>query len=164
MPFKNKTRKPHYDRAYYLANRDWILARSRAYNTTHKKVRLRWAREYYAANRTKKRAYGREQNAKLKLAALTRYGKNGELLCCWEHCQERDIDILTLDHIHNDGAKHRRRISGTGCGYKLYSRLKVLGYPPGFQTLCANHQLKKEMIRRRQEMITLPNVTLNGVI
>jgi hypothetical protein len=44
--------------------------------------------------------------ARIKKEVLTHYGKCGKLQCCWYFCKIVDIDILTLDHIHNDGNKH----------------------------------------------------------
>jgi len=57
--------------------------------------------------------------------------------------------MLTLDRIVNDGAEHRRKKFPGGAS--ACTRLKNAGYPEGFQTLCANHQLKKETERKRLE-------------
>ena len=87
-----------------------------------------------------------------KLAALTHYGKEGFLQCCWSGCDVTDVDMLSLDHIENDGAEHRRE-SGNNGGHKMYRMLRQQGYPDGFQTLCMNHQTKKELLRRRRGVI-----------
>ena len=81
----------------------------------------------------------------LKVEVLTHYGKDGKLQCCWEKCPVMDIDMLTLDHVKNDGSEHRKMI-GKG-GSKTYIVVKREKFPPGFQTLCWNHQWKKEMSR-----------------
>jgi hypothetical protein len=83
----------------------------------------------------------------IKLEILTHYSKGGKPACCWPDCTITDLDMLTLDHVSDDGAKHRRetRIIGSN----MYARLKREGWPPGFQTLCGGHQLKKELLRRR---------------
>lgn len=89
----------------------------------------------------------RKSDSKLKTEVLTYYGKGGKLSCCWRKCNIVDIDCLTIDHIKNDGQKHRkygRRLTGR----TLYRFLRMQGYPEGFQTLCANHQIKKEILRR----------------
>ncbi|MFE1396776.1 hypothetical protein ACFW53_02415 [Nocardiopsis dassonvillei] len=44
--------------------------------------------------------------------------------------------MLTIDHVDNNGAEHRREIGGGG--EKLYRWLKREGYPPGYQVLCFN--------------------------
>jgi len=91
----------------------------------------------------------RRQQAKRK--TLTHYGKNGTLCCCWRGCFVSDIDVLTLDHISNDGAIARR--SGFPSGAIGCIRLERMGYPKRYQTLCANHQLKKEIQRKKKERI-----------
>ena len=87
---------------------------------------------------------------KLKREVLSHYGKHSKLLCCWKGCVIADSDMLTIDHMNNDGAKHRKTYRGTLGGVILYARLKRSGYPRGFQTLCNNHQIKKELVRRRK--------------
>lgn len=58
-----------------------------------------------------------------------------------------DIDMLTVD---NNGAQDR--LTGRGyTGVALYGLLKREGFPLGFQTLCCNHQNKKELERRRSK-------------
>ena len=79
-----------------------------------------------------------------KIRVLTHYGKNGKLCCCCLGCSVCDPDMLTLDHINNDGAKDRKA-NGTG----TYIQIEKRRYPKGFQTLCCNHQWKKEVLRRR---------------
>lgn len=107
-----------------------------------------YQRKWRSTRKAQIAEYAREFRTTDKLAALTRYGKNGQPQCCWEGCEVVDIDMLTLDHINNDGCKDRQSRRG---GHNLYCALRVENYPDGFQTLCANHQLKKELIRRRTE-------------
>jgi len=52
--------------------------------------------------------------------------------------------MLTLDHINDDGAKQRKK-KKLGTGTNVYAFLNKHGYPPGYQTLCCNHQLKKHL-------------------
>ncbi len=120
-------------RIYYKANRDRIIS----YN-----------REYRARNRAKLRQLNNQYNVQVKSDVLSHYGKDGTLCCCWPGCTECDPDILTLDHVENNGATHRKEIGGL-TGMRMYPKLRKANYPPGFQTLCANHQLKKEILRRR---------------
>lgn len=82
------------------------------------------------------------QNERNKREVLTAYGKNEILQCCWLDCEVTDVDMLTLDHVFNDGAAERK--SGVGKGIHIYRKLRQQGFPKGrYQTLCANHQLKK---------------------
>ena len=84
----------------------------------------------------------------VKLAVLSHYGPQGKLQCAWPDCAVTDVDLLSLDHINNDGARDRNSKRGGG-GVALYQRLRTQDYPEGFQTLCHNHQWKKELMRRR---------------
>jgi hypothetical protein len=90
-------------------------------------------------------------NQRLKRKILTYYGKNKTLHCCWPHCTIIDIDMLTIDHIKNNGHKHRMEIKATG-GNQFYRWLKHNNFPTGFQTLCMNHQLKKRRILERKQV------------
>lgn len=51
-------------------------------------------------------------------------------------CGETEAVFLCLDHIDDDGAKHRR--GEQGMGYQLYQWLRKNNYPKGFQVLCWN--------------------------
>jgi hypothetical protein len=49
-------------------------------------------------------------------------------------CGERERIFLTIDHVNNDGNKHRKVIGTT----RLYKWLVDNGYPSNFQILCRN--------------------------
>lgn len=68
----------------------------------------------------------------LKHAAYVAYG-GYVCACCGETC----ACFLSLDHMNNDGAAHRRLVKGT-VGNNIYKWLKDNGYPEGFQVLCMN--------------------------
>ena len=59
-------------------------------------------------------------------------------------CGEEDISVLTVDHIHSDGAA--RRLAGEGHGTGLYYNL-INGRASldGLRVLCANCQLRARM-------------------
>jgi hypothetical protein len=92
-------------------------------------------------------------NAQIKLECLTHYGPDSVLQCSALGCVVADPDMLSLDHISNNGAEDRRVGRGYS-GVALYGQLKREGYPTGFSTLCCNHQMKKELLRRRIEWQT----------
>ena len=89
----------------------------------------------------------RNYRAEVKLIVLSHYGSDGKLKCAWPDCEVVDIDMLTLDHVENNGAEHRRQGMHAN---RLYRKLIRDGFPEGFQTLCWNHQWKKELLRRRE--------------
>lgn len=93
-----------------------------------------------------------ENNQTLKVEVLTHYGRGGKLKCCASPCEVSDPDMLSLDHIKDDGAAHRKVL---GAGTRLYRWAKSHGFPEGIlQTLCYNHQMKKEITRRHTEIST----------
>lgn len=89
-----------------------------------------------------------KDNLRIRKEVLLHYGKRHNLKCCWFRCSVSDIDMLTLDHILDDGWEERRA-NRYIAGVRLYRILKRAGYPEGYQTLCGSHQLKKEINRRR---------------
>lgn len=83
-----------------------------------------------------------DENEKLKTAVVNVL-TNGEGTC--RHCGQGDIDMLCVDHVEDDGKQHRQVIGRTG----LYRWLMRNDYPAGFQVLCYNCNMKKEVMRRR---------------
>lgn len=68
---------------------------------------------------------------KCKSEALIHYGGNPPKCAC---CGETEIRFLTIDHINNDGAEHRRKM----CGSHIYEWLKWNHFPEGYQVMCWN--------------------------
>jgi hypothetical protein len=112
---------------------------------------LAYIRDWKKNNPVRVAESNKRSNQRAKEEALSHYGKNGVMQCCWDGCEITDPDMLTLDHIENDGAEHRG--GGRSCGttgVDMYRRLRAAGWPAGLQTLCWNHQWKKEITRRNQ--------------
>ncbi len=82
---------------------------------------------------------------------MSHYGPLGKIQCAWPECGVIDIDMLTLDHM-DGGGNEDRRVTGKGGGCATYSYLRKNGFPVGFQVLCMNHQLKKDILKRRSGM------------
>ncbi len=121
-------------------SRDW-------YKRNQKNVCKRMMKVYYNAPLIFL-VKGRKRDRKIKIETLTYYG-DGKLQCTWSGCNVSDLDCLTLDHVKNNGRDHRAK--GFPTGVPAMRCLRKLEYPNGFQTLCANHQLKKEILRKRRE-------------
>jgi hypothetical protein len=144
---------PQYQSQYYYANRGHILQLNRE-NKNRQAYSAQYRQDNLAVNRKKTNDY-RFLN---KEAAINMYS-NGDAVCKW--CGHGDLDVLCLDHVNNDGCKERTvRASRTGklfmvsCGGdKLYNHLRKHDYPSGYQVLCANCNLKKEVLRRRAARI-----------
>jgi hypothetical protein len=80
---------------------------------------------------------GRERVKANKDKVYAAYG--GYICAC---CKETEPDFLSIDHINNDGALHRKSLFGTGKG-SIHGWLIKNNYPPGFQVLCMNCQIGK---------------------
>lgn len=76
---------------------------------------------------------------KLREEVYNAYGT--KCACCGEDTPE----FLTIDHINEDGASHRKSIAPTRkcTSEELYRWLKNNNYPSGFQTLCQNCNVGK---------------------
>ena len=92
---------------------------------------------YAKANRDIVRERSKIWMASLRSAAFAAYG--GARCAC---CGETELGFLTLDHVNNDGAPHRREIGGSA---NLLVWLRRKGYPPGFQILCFNCNLGRAL-------------------
>jgi hypothetical protein len=88
---------------------------------------------------------GHQKSQALKCEVLTKYGLNGALQCCWPECCVVDVDMLTLDHINNDGFLQKNAYGTKVGGASLYVWAKQNGYPKTLQTMCWNHQWKKRL-------------------
>lgn len=103
-------------------------------------------------NRGKSREISRRCGAKLRLETVSIYGKNGKPICV--NCGFDDIRTLCIDHIFNNGNDERRKLgSKYFAGATFYRWLKKNNYPAGYQTLCANCNLIKEIERRKSNWL-----------
>lgn len=83
----------------------------------------------------------KRRKSKDKIAAFTHYGQK----CAY--CADSRQLFLTIDHINNDGAVHRRNLrTGKQGGHDIYAWLRKNNYPVGFQTLCYNCNCVKAQI------------------
>ncbi|MGB2843280.1 MAG: hypothetical protein WBC02_00330, partial [Candidatus Aminicenantaceae bacterium] len=78
----------------------------------------------------------REKTVK-KIALL----KLGSLVC--KKCGENDIDVLTVDHISENGNERRRK---DGLGVSIYRKI-LNGLSLDLQVLCLNCNVKKHILR-----------------
>jgi hypothetical protein len=120
---------------WYTKNRGYSLSKSRT-----------WRKDRPKENAETQRLWA----LGIKVKVFTHYGPNKEVRCSWEGCMVTDLDMLSLDHINNDGAQQRK--SGFPSGKNLYRKLMNDGYPAGFQTMCMNHQHKKLQLKHRGEI------------
>lgn len=88
------------------------------------------SRNNYWKNRDEILAKKKAKSRETKLMVINAYG--GVCECCGESM----IEFLTIDHINNNGAEHRKRV---GKGVKIYDDLIKQGLPQGeYRVLCFN--------------------------
>jgi hypothetical protein len=104
----------------------------------------------YKQWRNKENKIRKSEKVRLKTEVFTHYCSDGIIRCLNPyhiHPEEiTDLDILTLDHINGDGYKDKDKNGRRTGGMVFYRKLKLSGYPTGFQVLCGNCQMKKKIL------------------
>src|SRR3989304_8646344 len=122
-----KTGLPYYT-VYNHEHKDRIAARMRIWRANNPELIMMQHKDWYYKHKGDK--------VKIKFETLSHYSNSATPKCV--RCQEDDLRCLTLDHIIPIGQQHRRVT-----GVQFYRKLQVANYPIGYQTLCANCQMKK---------------------
>jgi hypothetical protein len=97
----------------------------------------------YEAKKKRDLVVLRKTTADRKALVFRHYG--GKCL----HCGVSDFEVLTIDHINNDGAAHRKRLWDSS-GRAIYKYLIENDFPPGYQILCRNCNWKKYLVFLRR--------------
>lgn len=94
------------------------------------------SRQWVKDNPEKRKEVQKKSNKKTrdtKRLQVMKYYSNETLQCAC--CGESIYEFLTINHINNDGAEHRRTVgSGTAFHYWLVKN----NFPEGYQVLCFN--------------------------
>lgn len=149
--------KVMYQREWRRLNREHVLESKRKWAALNpEKVaeqrKRRWASEKYKKQQQIK---GKRLVVALKERVIRHY--SNDAMCC-VNCGINDLDVLCLDHINDD--RYKSKEGGT----MIYRRVVREGFPPTFRVLCANCNLKKEMVKRRGgEMLIWHSALLLGL-
>lgn len=103
----------------YWLNRKEILQRMKERHLKNRDHDLRVKKQYYR---------------KIRKEVIEHYG--GKCACCGETF----IGFLAIDHINNDGYKHKKQFGGS---MAITYWLRQNKYPKGFQVLCHNCNMAK---------------------
>lgn len=76
----------------------------------------------------------KEERENLKFSVMAIYSDGQPICVC---CGETEIRFLTIDHINNNGANHRKERANR-LGHRFYRWLKDNGFPDGYQVMCFN--------------------------
>lgn len=96
---------------------------------------LESTRVYYRSRREEFRIKTKARNAAIRLRVLQAYGGMSPSCAC---CSESIVEFLSVDHINNDGAAHRKSIFNEPGARSFYRWLIKHDFPSGFQLLCHN--------------------------
>jgi len=121
MPFANPDEKKSYWRDYYLK---------------HKFDKLQASKEHYKQYRERINKRQNKYNNNMKEIIYDHYGRKCKC------CGETEPLFLSMDHINNDGAKHRKEIGNTTTN--LHRWLIKNDFPDNFQVLCMNCNTGKD--------------------
>ena len=105
--------------------------------------RTRCAKCLAGALSEKRKAQRKAQMQRVKDEVFAHYG--GYVCQC---CGEFEPVFLSLDHVYNDGAEHRRQMNPNGrsaASSTMYAWIKRNGFPLGFQVLCFNCNMGKHL-------------------
>lgn len=89
------------------------------------------SKDWRKRNPDKVKASRSRTREKLRSDVLQAYGN----VC--KCCGEQERKFLCIDHINNDGAKHRKEFR-LKSAQAMYTWLRKNNYPQGFQILCYN--------------------------
>lgn len=73
---------------------------------------------------------------KRRMECLIAYSSKNPFCAC---CGESTYEFLSIDHINNDGSRHRKEMGSR----QIYSWLIKNNFPSGFQILCHNCNMAK---------------------
>ena len=108
---------------------------------TRKEKNKEYQRKYYSIHKLEVQKRERERCLVVKRKVLGHYS-GGEPIC--KKCSIKDLRVLSIDHLNNNGSTHRKEFTAVKKGgEKFYTWLKHRNYPKEYQVLCMNCQFIK---------------------
>ena len=121
-------------KAWRLRNREHVLELMRKRYRENKARHYRQTKRWKEANPDKIREINHRYQKKLKRQVVDAY--SGKCACCGVS----ELSFLTIDHVNNDGKEHRKTFTRN-----FYLLLIKDGFPGGFQVLCFNCNMGKQV-------------------
>jgi hypothetical protein len=141
---KERERRRIYMRQWRINNYEHALKKEReryhrrkATGTLYKEDPAVISARNKKRNQEELKADSRRRRKLLLDATVAAYGGKCQ---CSGGCDESETLFLTIDHIFNDGASHRRRLGATSkAGVHIYRELQKQGYPKDrYRLMCFN--------------------------
>lgn len=142
--------RAEYQREWRKKNKEKCYSYSKKYWSNNREKRRELQRDWVARNREWSSFQRYQYRIEIKKEVIAHYSNNS-MSCA--HCGNNDLDVLCIDHIENNGAQDRKENNiscrGINNGVQIHDVLKRKNFPTGYQVLCANCNLKKEIVRKR---------------
>jgi hypothetical protein len=126
---RNADKAKTKNREWQIANPDRVKAAMIRYQQKNPGLGAKRTAEWRANNRERALEAQRKVNSDRKRRVYDAYG--GFRCAC---CGETEEAFLSIDHVNNDGAEHRRQVDRRS----MYKWLEKEGFPSGYQVLCMN--------------------------
>lgn len=137
---------------YNKKNKPRLLKAKRKWHVDNHDLEIQYKRDWYQ----KHKKDNNDERRRIKQKVIDHYGGSCVV------CGITDPDFLTLDHINNDGAEHRRKISGRkSIGFYIYRWLILNDFPKGIQVLCWNHNRMKYLEYIRLNLVSTTKAKWN---
>ena len=121
-------------RRYYSLHMEEIKIKHKNYYLLNKNDLSLYKHDWYLRNKKLIRQRVRVYTENLRNKVVSYYSKGTNSCAC---CGEKEYNFLTLDHINNDGAEHKRFLK-TRSTRNIYIWIIKNNFPPIFQILCFN--------------------------
>ena len=126
----NLERRREIERKYTRTHKEQRRTYRKEYGQTHRRELYMHCLEYKNKDPEKWLKYGKDWTKGKRYKIIEHYSKGKfECACCGETMYE----FLSIDHINNDGAEHRKKIGTNIMGWLIKNN-----FPEGFQILCMN--------------------------
>ena len=116
---------------YYQKNKDVIKKRAHDYYYDNREECIEKQTAYVKKTKERHNAGIRKRYQERRLIVINHYS-NGTRRC--ECCSESELRFLTIDHIYNNGNKHRKVVGNS----KITAWLIKNKFPKGYRVLCFN--------------------------